>query len=188
MGKLVINHNKITPEKADFLVNLCPFGAIFYENSKLDISSACKMCKMCVKKGEGAALTTMWTILGFPPASVAVPLWVKDGDKLPVQVVNDSKTHLSPLCERVVKLKKSVFSYDQGGGTSMYFNWEKLYNLQGTGIMQVLEPVEDYVFEIATPVIENWRKKGSIDTKEMQTLYGQIDAVIVEKYKELFDM
>ena len=53
MGKLVINHNKITPEKADFLVNLCPFGAIFYENSKLDISSACKMCKMCVKKGEG---------------------------------------------------------------------------------------------------------------------------------------
>ena len=70
----------------------------------------------------------------------------------------------------------------------MYFNWEKLYNLQGTGIMQVLEPVEDYVFEIATPVIENWRKKGSIDTKEMQTLYGQIDAVIVEKYKELFDM
>lgn len=141
-----------------------------------------------VKKGEKAELTTMWTILGFPPASVAVPLWVKDGDKLPVQVVNDSKTHLSPLCERVVKLKKSVFSYDQGGGTSMYFNWEKLYNLQGTGIMQVLEPVEDYVFEIATPVIENWRKKGSIDSKEMQTLYGQIDAVIVEKYKELFDM
>ena len=54
MGKLVINHNKISPEKADFLVNLCPFGAISYDNNKLDISSACKMCKMCVKKGEGA--------------------------------------------------------------------------------------------------------------------------------------
>lgn len=54
MGKLVINHDKITPEKADSLVKLCPFGAISYEGGKLDISSACKMCKMCVKKGEGA--------------------------------------------------------------------------------------------------------------------------------------
>jgi hypothetical protein len=117
-----------------------------------------------------------------------VPLWVKDGDKLPQQVVNDSKTNLSPLCERVVKLKKSVFSYDQGGGTSMYFNWEKLYNLQGTGIMQVLEPVEDQVFDMSMPVIEQWRKKGSVDSKEMMALYGQIDALIVEKYKELFDM
>ncbi len=53
MGKLVINHDKITPEKADFLVKLCPFGAISYDNNKIDISSACKMCKMCVKKGEG---------------------------------------------------------------------------------------------------------------------------------------
>ncbi len=53
MGNLVIAHDKITPEKAEMLKKLCPFGAISYENSKLDISSACKMCKMCVRKGEG---------------------------------------------------------------------------------------------------------------------------------------
>ena len=54
MGKLVINHNKITTEKAETLVKICPFGAILYTDGKLDISSACKMCKMCVKKSEGA--------------------------------------------------------------------------------------------------------------------------------------
>ena len=53
MGKLVINHHLITPEKAELLVSLCPFGAISYENSQVDISSACKMCKMCVRKGQG---------------------------------------------------------------------------------------------------------------------------------------
>ena len=53
MGKLVINHNLVTPEKAEKLVSLCPFGAISYENGKLDISSGCKMCRMCVRKGEG---------------------------------------------------------------------------------------------------------------------------------------
>jgi len=53
MGKLVINHNLVTPEKAEALIALCPFGAISYEDGKLDISSGCKMCKMCVRKGQG---------------------------------------------------------------------------------------------------------------------------------------
>ena len=53
MGKLVINHNLVTAEKAKALVSLCPFGAISYENGKVDISSGCKMCKMCVRKGQG---------------------------------------------------------------------------------------------------------------------------------------
>ena len=53
MGKLVINHKLVTPEKALSLVDVCPFGAISYENGKLDISSGCKMCKMCVRKGQG---------------------------------------------------------------------------------------------------------------------------------------
>jgi len=53
MGKLVVNHNKINAQNAKDLISLCPFNAISYENDKLDISSACKMCKMCVKKGNG---------------------------------------------------------------------------------------------------------------------------------------
>ena len=53
MGKLVINHHLVTADKAQALVSLCPFGAISYEKGKLDISSGCKMCKMCVRKGGG---------------------------------------------------------------------------------------------------------------------------------------
>ena len=53
MGKLVVNTHLITPEKAQALIEICPFGAISYENGTLDISSGCKMCKMCVKKGQG---------------------------------------------------------------------------------------------------------------------------------------
>lgn len=53
MGKLVIQHQLINEENAKTLVEICPFGAISYENGKLDISSGCKMCKMCVRKGGG---------------------------------------------------------------------------------------------------------------------------------------
>ena len=53
MGKLIIHHDRITPEIAENLIQLCPFGAISYEKGKLDISSGCKLCKMCVRKGQG---------------------------------------------------------------------------------------------------------------------------------------
>ena len=53
MGKLVINQNAVTSENAATLEKLCPFGAIRYENGKLDISSACKMCKLCARKSGG---------------------------------------------------------------------------------------------------------------------------------------
>ena len=49
MGKLVINHNLVTPEKAQALVEICPFNAISFSDSKLVISSGCMMCKMCVR-------------------------------------------------------------------------------------------------------------------------------------------
>ncbi len=53
MGKLIINQSKLTADKAKELEKVCPFGAISYNTDKLDISSACKMCKLCVKKSDG---------------------------------------------------------------------------------------------------------------------------------------
>ncbi|MBQ3052844.1 MAG: electron transfer flavoprotein subunit alpha [Clostridia bacterium] len=53
MGSLIINQNLVNDENAKFMMSVCPFGAISYNDGKLDISSACKMCKLCVKKSEG---------------------------------------------------------------------------------------------------------------------------------------
>ena len=53
MGKLIINHHLITAENVKPLLDICPFGAISYTDGKVDISSACKMCKMCVRKSGG---------------------------------------------------------------------------------------------------------------------------------------
>ena len=61
MGKLVINQNSVTAEKAEALVKVCPFGAISYTGGKLDISSACKMCKMSsLFAVEGSFLSIGW--------------------------------------------------------------------------------------------------------------------------------
>ncbi len=51
MGNLKINQGLVTPECAHELIKICPFGAISYNGKELEISSACKMCKLCVKRG-----------------------------------------------------------------------------------------------------------------------------------------
>jgi len=56
VGQLKINHSLVTPEIAESLVSVCPFGAFRYENGRLEINSACKMCKMCVRKGPAGVI------------------------------------------------------------------------------------------------------------------------------------
>ena len=51
MGQLKVNQNLVNAENAVSLVKVCPFGAISYNDEKIEISAACKMCKLCVKKG-----------------------------------------------------------------------------------------------------------------------------------------
>lgn len=53
MSKIIIHQHKI--KNIEETLKICPFGAIEYTQNKLDITSACKMCRICVKKGpEGA--------------------------------------------------------------------------------------------------------------------------------------
>ena len=56
MGFLKINQHLVTDAHAETLMKLCPFGAFSYADGKLDISSACKMCKMCVRRGPAGIM------------------------------------------------------------------------------------------------------------------------------------
>lgn len=54
MPKLVIHQEKI--ENPQDLVNICPFGAMEEKEGKISINAACKMCRLCVKKGPKGAV------------------------------------------------------------------------------------------------------------------------------------
>lgn len=56
MGKLVVNQEKLTPSIIGELVKICPFGALGEDSGKIEISAACKMCKLCVKKGPAGVM------------------------------------------------------------------------------------------------------------------------------------
>jgi len=55
MPKLVIDTSKISDVPA--FLKLCPFGALYEKDGKVDVSAACKMCRICVKKGPAGAAT-----------------------------------------------------------------------------------------------------------------------------------
>ncbi|AGF54168.1 electron transfer flavoprotein alpha subunit [Clostridium saccharoperbutylacetonicum] len=54
MAKLVVNQDKIT--NIEELIKICPFGALENNAGKVEINGACKMCKLCVKKGPKGAV------------------------------------------------------------------------------------------------------------------------------------
>lgn len=122
-------------------------------------STSCSVVVQGVKPDEKAELTTMWTLLGYPPTGVAVPLWVKDADKLlPGMVRFDKECKAAPLSDCSLRLADKVFSYKQGMGTGRYLNWERLYSSEkGDGYMTAFVSVEDEVFRTATPLLDEWR-------------------------------
>ncbi len=152
-------------------------------------STASSVVVQGVKAGENPELTTMWTILGYPPTGVAMPVWLKGADKaLPKLMARDDVKKVSPLGNWSVILAGNVFSYTQGMGSNRYMNWEKLYNAEKNGYMQLLAPVEEEVFKRAQPLLKEWYKKGNIDMKAMQTLYSELNSFIETQYTDLFEL
>ena len=49
MARIIIHQEAIQDREA--LKTLCPFNALDFVNEYLEINAACKMCKLCVKKG-----------------------------------------------------------------------------------------------------------------------------------------
>ncbi len=54
---ILIHQDKITPEIAEQLIQVCPFGALTYEGGTLSLNAGCKSCKLCVKKSPQGAIT-----------------------------------------------------------------------------------------------------------------------------------
>lgn len=54
---LRINHSLVTPEVAERLAALCPFGAFEYREGRLSAGAGCRLCRLCVLKGPTGVVT-----------------------------------------------------------------------------------------------------------------------------------
>lgn len=135
-----------------------------------------------VKKGEPVDLVTMWTILGSPLTSMAMPLWLSAGPELPRLVLPDGSGH-APLCAAAMRIKERLFPLKRSYGYR-YLDLSALINAESTGILQRLRPLEDRIFREAQAKLASWRE-GGYAQKEMKEFYRWVDEAVWMKYGEL---
>lgn len=152
-------------------------------------SSSCAAVIHGVKPGENPEFTTMWTVIGYPPVTPAIPVWVKGADrKLPRMLCTaDADSRLtSPLCDGASKLRNSIYNYGHGSLTENYFNWEKLYNRHGNGMMQLNAEIERRLTDDVYREVCSWRDGKSLPTDKVSKLYDEADNTIAELYSRYF--
>lgn len=138
-------------------------------------SSSASMVFQGVKPGEDVSKTVMWTILGYPPLGVAVPMVVANGENIPSFMVKSESSENAQMCDMVLELKKNVFPVKRGNGNK-YFRFNYLYNKEGTGYSQQLKEVENYIFD---------KFDRDLSPKKLDTLYDEYFGKIEKAYESM---
>ena len=136
-----------------------------------------------VKSGENPLNTIMWTVLGYPPLSVALPLFVKAGVGQPHFMVKGEEGNNARMCDMVLKVKERVFPVKRGNGEK-YFNISLLYNSSGNGYMQIIQNLENKIFEDSSLFIEKNRDR-EYDKAEFDSFYNSLFKEIERVYDNL---
>ena len=134
-------------------------------------------------KGEDVSRTMMWTVLGFPLTTVAVPVWLSAGKNLPAILSMKENLH-APLCDAAMVLKDQCIPVKRGSGWK-YLNLSAVINLANTGIMQQIEPVEDEIFRVTNNLIATM-PAGKVQPEKIAAHYKWLDSFVASSYKELF--
>lgn len=151
--------------------------------------STCSVVIQGVKGDEPADLTTMWTIIGYPPTTPAIPVWVACGADGISSLLTSNKEGLSTIAHKGYILKKSVYSFElEASKKDIYFNWELLYNLEGTGYMQKVQAIEHNVLNSYKKALEEWRRAGAVNKKELKKINQECDAYIEQRYLDEFSL
>ena len=148
-------------------------------------SSASVILVKGTRQGESPDFTTVWTLLGFPLCSVAMPLWITGGKPLPTLLTTD-KTGKAPLCNKALALKKKCFPITRGSGKN-YINLSPVINREKTGIIQILAPLENRLIETTQKKMADWRTRGW-SAREIQKYYQWLDREIRKAYHEQFGL
>jgi len=145
-----------------------------------------------VKAGEKPELTTMWTLIGYPAASICMPVWVKGGKEgLPAQLGPNAEKRSTMSVNAQKLLNTKVYTFDKDTSDKnfkRYFNWEELSNLQGTGIMQKVMSKEAEILPAYKAALESWRKANKVNAKEIVELNKVADEKVAVFYKEEFGL
>jgi hypothetical protein len=139
-----------------------------------------------INKSELPNQTMMWTILGSPLTTVAIPLWITSSLELPKILIANSVGKAS-LNEWSLQLKKQLFPIERGEGVD-YINIAALLTNDQKGILQKIIPLEKQIQNQASGYQNKWRASGTINEKELSQFYNWVDKFVSQSYHDNFDL
>ena len=145
-------------------------------------SSASSIIVQGIKKGESPDMNTIWAQAGFPGTSVAIPLWVRGGENLPLLVQYDDMIKNSPLNAYALDWKKNAYPVGRSDGYH-YLKITELINKNKTGYVQRIEQMEKDVFFLTEEKLEMWRKELP-DPFSITVFYDTLDRKVDDFYAE----
>jgi len=140
-----------------------------------------------IKKDENPNLSTMWTVLGWPLASVTIPVFINKNAEIPEVLAYNENMKDAPLCSFALQLKDECYSYKWGTNKKYYLNVNKLLNADGTGIIQQNAELDNELFNQSYEMLNKWRNDGYSE-KELSEFYNSIDDQVKEHYSETFGL
>lgn len=153
-----------------------------YVNAKYSICRSFSVSESVivgVLPNEDPNLSTMWTILGHPATTVAVPYWPVG--KTPKEAFVKNLT-TAPLCDTSLKIKGILFKDKYNINTLM------LKDRNGNGLLKDLFKAEDNIFAQTENKLAKWRKKGVNKDQMLKTenkLAEYAQKTIDELYQKL---
>jgi hypothetical protein len=138
-----------------------------------------------VKEGEDKDMATIWTQVGFPNTSIALPVWVKGGKNLPKVLLADGKENC-PLNAMAMELKNRCYPISRSAGYK-YLKVSELINAEKTGTIQKLEKAEENLFKFTELNQEKWRSNKTTK-QEIEEFYNWLDNFTIKTYSGMLDM
>jgi len=136
-----------------------------------------------VKEKEKSEYTTMWTVLGWPLGSVAIPVWLNKKAEIPGILQYNKQIKDAPMCAMALEAKKLCFPYNWGTSSKHYMDGNALLNADNSGVLQLILPLENLLFEKADKILNNWRI-NKIDINKMKEFYDWVDTEVPDYYNE----
>ena len=127
----------------------------------------------------------MWTILGFPLTSIAIPSWLAAGENLS-SLVKLNANFNATICSAALKMKAECFplTYDKGFN---YIDFSKVMNQENTGYMQQIQKIEKEVFKKTNAFIQEL-ESGEKSMKDISKFHKQLDDFITLSYKQILNI
>ena len=121
-----------------------------------------------VKKGENPDLTVMWTVLGYPPCGIAIPLFAAAGADQPAYMCKTAESDNCLMCDQALERRARIFPLKRGNGKN-YFDiaLAQFY-------MHALYRLEDNNFQVTEKMMEKQYKAGGINKADVKRLYDSI--------------